>query len=841
MDKKETPAVPAAKGRSVDLSIPNLSTAALNAAHRRHLEKELGSKRAVRLAYAYGACSITLEEAREANIGLVDTDRKRQFSSGLLFPYVEGFAQLRCDVQPFNRKGDECKYLTPCGCKFTLKVFGGGDPVIATEGWKDAFRIHLETGLPTVALPSVSGWKIIPPSVKWIVYDADAAHNHSVWGALVRAGILNKKARIGFFDRKIAGAKGGACEFFNNGGNWADVEFTKPRALVRELYKEWPTDLRADYRRGNIRTLIRCLDELQFDPIDSDLLLRSAARRIGVLKDEVEALQERYRRSLKSDDAPPDEPKDTHGRVLQITEDIGHLWRADYASNDSWLQYTGTHWARWHGNDRARRAIWEVYDSRGWVKRESRVKNSDLAGFRDAVGNAVPNVTRGMIPFSNGMLRLSDEQLLPHDPKYGNDFCLPYPWLGPEAPANKFDAFLKDRLGDEASVALVYSACFVALTGAKAKIFIELTGASDSGKSVVASVFEALVGKENCVSGSLFKLEAPMARFETIRYRGKRLAIFPESGKYSGPLETIKAMTGRDTIPAELKGVNGPADYVFEGLVLVIGNEPIHVSEASGAVYNRRRGIHISKVVQAKDQQKMLELEHGKWVGELADQLPGLAAKVLSLDPVMVRQALRKDVRSIERVKHELHHLLKSDHFARWTNESLVWDVAIKHSSVGTLNSDDPSISRGWLYPHYRNWLSERENVKPVGQSKFKTKLVSLLRDSLGLPLPHDEDPRWRVREVGSVVPHIRLRTKDDDPKGIIEWASLKRAGQLAEQSRNGENPVGNKRNAGNASQPPGANSDVPPLPSVQQTVLPLSPPTEAEGDKSVPPVPPIP
>ena len=38
------------------------------------------------------------------------------------------------------------KYLTRKGCKFSLKVFGDGEPVIATEGWKDAFRIHLETG-----------------------------------------------------------------------------------------------------------------------------------------------------------------------------------------------------------------------------------------------------------------------------------------------------------------------------------------------------------------------------------------------------------------------------------------------------------------------------------------------------------------------------------------------------------------------------------------------------------------------------------------------------------------------------------------------------------------------
>ena len=66
------------------------------------------------------------------------------------------------------------------GCKFSLKVFGDGEPVIATEGWKDAFRIHLETGETTVALPSVSAYRIIPSSVEKIVYDADAAHRGEV-------------------------------------------------------------------------------------------------------------------------------------------------------------------------------------------------------------------------------------------------------------------------------------------------------------------------------------------------------------------------------------------------------------------------------------------------------------------------------------------------------------------------------------------------------------------------------------------------------------------------------------------------------------------------------------
>lgn len=657
------------------------------------------------------------------------------------------------------------------GCKFSLKVFGDGEPVIATEGWKDAFRIFLETGNTTVALPSVSAYKIIPASVRLIVYDADAAHNPYVWGLLVRAGLLSKTARIGFFPRSVAADKGGACEFFNNGGDWCEVSFAKPRALVREIYKGWSSTLRADFIRGNLRVVIRCMAELGLDPIESELLLEQSRKQVKASKEQVQALQQRYLNSLKGEADDPDEPEDTYSRVQAIKALIGGVWRADYASETSYRYYTGTHWERVHGNDYALGAIEVVYDAKGWVIREKPTVSSDLAGFRRAIGNAIPPCRSGFIPFSNGMLRLSDKALLPHSPDYGNDYCLPYPWQGVDAPCDKFDAFLKDRLGDDDTVALIYAACFVAC-------------------------FEALVGLENRVTGSLAKLENPLMRFETIRYRDARLAVFPESGSYSGSLETLKAMTGRDSVSAEIKGVNGAVNDVFEGLVVLAGNNPIRVSDTSGAVYNRRRGVHITKVVPPSKQRPMLEQKHGRWVGELADQLPGLAAKVLSLNPTFVRQALRRDVTSLNRAKADLASLLKSDHLARWADEHLIWDEQILYSRIGKVNAEP---SDGWLLAHYRQWVADHENYKPHGQTSFKAKLVSLMRDSLDLPLPPDSDSGYFIRNVGSVLPHIRLRRREDgDAKGIIEWASLRRAGQLTEQACDVESPVGNECDEGN-------------------------------------------
>ena len=62
-----------------------------------------------------------------------------------------------------------------------------------------------------------------------------------------------------------------------------------------------------------------------------------------------------------------------------------------------------------------------------------------------------------------------------------------------DTPFEKFDAILKGRLGDDDTVALIYAACFVALTGMQAKVFIEISGDNDTGKSVVVACLEATV------------------------------------------------------------------------------------------------------------------------------------------------------------------------------------------------------------------------------------------------------------------------------------------------------------------------------------------------------------
>ena len=117
-----------------------------------------------------------------------------------------------------------------------------------------------------------------------------------------------------------------------------------------------------------------------------------------------------------------------------------------------------------------------------------------------------------------------------------------------------------------------------------------------------------------------------------------------------------------------------------------------------------------------------------------------------------------------------------------------MFDRRIPYSCIG---KDDADLGERWLLAHYWAHDIATENFKPYGQNVFKERLLSLLR-AYDVPLPPEGDPAFYIRNIGSVIPHIRLRVDaDGDKKGIIEWAALRRAGQLTEQGGDAENPVG--------------------------------------------------
>ena len=85
-----------------------------------------------------------------------------------------------------------------------------------------------------------------------------------------------------------------------------------------------------------------------------------------------------------------------------------------------------------------------------------------------------------------------------------------------------------------------------------------------------------------------------------------------------------------------------------------------------------------------------------------------------------------------------------------------------------------------FLYPNYLNYLEEMgERSHPVSLKVFKQKIVDLLRDTLGFPLPPGpvDQGAYKARDVGSVIPQLGLRVigaaavQEEEIPGVITTA----------------------------------------------------------------------
>ncbi|MEI6359002.1 MAG: DUF3854 domain-containing protein [Synechococcus sp. ELA619] len=495
------------------------------------------------------------------------------------------------------------------------------------------------------------------------------------------------------------------------------------------------------------------------------------------------------------------EPANTRERNVYLCGMHGPRWRRSADGDRHWRHWCGTHWESVAGDDDLAATVEQFADLQGWQNRELSTMKSLIAAFRRSVEPAPDgSAAAGLVPFRNGCLRLADRKLIPHDRNHGNTWSMPFDY-NPAATCGGIQAFLLDRLGDPDSVELFRAFGRAVLAGDQLKCFLEFYGPSNTGKTVLASLITAMVGRGNTASMTLQRFEDRSQRFETLKLQHRRLAVFHECDDYSGTLNNLRAITGGDAIGAEIKG-GRHVDITFSGGVVLVGNGPIRASDPSGAVINRRRSLPVTGVVAAADERVLLKPDGaGGWCGELVPELPGLVNWCLAMAPEDARTALARDVQSLARAEKEMAVLLASDHLAEWADQRLCWTEG-RSVQVG-LADGSPDTQ---LYPSYLRFIQQQGNARHLSLKVFKAKLVDLLRDTLGLPLPAGDTRGglYRERGRGSVVPEISWRPEpsaDSEDPGVIRQAFMRRAGNGRERHGNGKTPVGNGWNGWNGSE----------------------------------------
>ena len=218
------------------------------------------------------------------------------------------------------------------------------------------------------------------------------------------------------------------------------------------------------------------------------------------------------------------------------------------------------------------------------------------------------NADDSIINFRNGLLRLSDLQLLPHSPEIYSTIQMPCEWLGHETPTPVYDRYVSRLMdGDAGMVELCNEINGVVLSNVKCfqmKKAAFFVGEGDTGKSQLKSLMERIIGPENYIGIDLKDIEA---RFGTGAIYGRRLAGSSDMSFMSvNELKTFKCLTGGDAVMAEFKG-RQQFSYRFSGFLWFCMNRlPKFGGDDGKWVFDRIMVLNCPNVIPESEQDKLL-------------------------------------------------------------------------------------------------------------------------------------------------------------------------------------------------------------------------------------------
>jgi putative DNA primase/helicase len=702
-----------------------------------HKHMDYFVERGILLAWASAnARSVTAKEATELLGYPVKSD-------GIWFEGANGVVQFRPDTRWKNNKGKLVgKFLSPSRTVCEIDIFIPNHPTDAsyweTENLKKAcYQInnhpHIVTtegpakaiagcakGIPTVAVSGVdnglTGSKKDPEGKRFLVptlrklaeaglgiiigYDADVATNPSVATA----------------ERTLAAQLG------------------KFKVPVRSVTGKWAKEIEGKDTKGMD-------DFIHHRGIEEFRAILSKAKLFGEGENNSESLDKGDKKKGKQ--LPP--PSEVAAELGESYRDK-LAWESEY---QLWRRYSGKCDGVWavettetvrgiiHGYLRSQNLSFNA----GFVSSVEKIMQSDLEAIEW-------NEQNGLIPLRDGVLDIKTQQLLPHAPGYRFTWQLPYKWSDRSIGCEPIERFLLNITGNQA-VAEVLLAFLAAIITRRADLqrYLELIGGGGTGKSTYMALARALAGADNTVSSQLRLLESN--QFETARFYGKLLALFPDSERWQGEVSVFKQLTGGDPVRYERKGVQQCKDFRFNGMVMLSANEPPESKDKTSGLERRKLTVSLTRRIPEYEGRNLIE--------EFTPYLPGLLKRVLDIRFDEVTRLIKftdKEVPALRDSKWE--QMLVTNDIARWLDDKAVLDPGL----VTYVGTNDEAKAGSWLYASYCVDRQE-QNEKPISMKAFRPNLMDFLLNQLKVQVTAGENRKGRFIQGIGLRCHL-------DPTGEI-------------------------------------------------------------------------
>jgi putative DNA primase/helicase len=345
-----------------------------------------------------------------------------------------------------------------------------------------------------------------------------------------------------------------------------------------------------------------------------------------------------------------------------------------------------------------------------------------------------------MLPFINGVLDVATGQLHPHSPGYRFTWHLPRehkPQAGDWSTINNFLDHLAG--GNEAIKNLLICYCNAVIKGRHdLQKFLHLIGLGGTGKGTFARLLVSLIGKQNVHSTTLEDWLGN--RFEGANAYKKRLVLFPDEDKQTGKLGKFLSLVGEDDIRAEEKGKKAFL-YRYDGMVLVLSNEPIFAGGSANRVKRRVITVPCNNSVAVVQ----LDLET-----QFEPELSAFTSYVLSIPDEQVTNTLLG--RTIPECTLEFwENRIRVDSIASWLNNCVIYDPT-HETSIGANRHEGANGEQVvTLFGSYNRYCQNTGN-SPKAHNNFSPDLLELCKSVLGWGVER------KVTKIGKFVKGLRLR-----------------------------------------------------------------------------------
>ncbi|WP_143864504.1 DUF5906 domain-containing protein, partial [Nostoc linckia] len=363
-----------------------------------------------------------------------------------------------------------------------------------------------------------------------------------------------------------------------------------------------------------------------------------------------------------------------------------------------------------------------------------------------------------MLPFINGVLDIATGQLHPHSPGYRFTWHLPRehkPQAGDWPTINNFLDHL--AAGNEAIKNLLICYCNAVIKGRHdLQKFLHLIGLGGTGKGTFARLLVSLIGKQNVHSTTLEDWLGN--RFEGANAYKKRLVLFPDEDKQTGKLGKFLSLVGEDDIRAEEKGKKAFL-YRYDGMVLVLSNEPIFAGGSANRVKRRVITVPCNNSVAVVQ----LDLET-----QFEPELSAFTNYVLSIPDEQVANTLLG--RTIPECTLEFwENRMRVDSIAAWINSHVIYDQSAQTAIGANRHEGANGEQVVTLFGSYNRYCQNTGN-SPKAHNNFSPDLLELCKSVLGW------DVERKVTKTGKFVKGLRLRVAGiDDHIPTHDYALLQK------------------------------------------------------------------